>query len=226
MSSVNVIILLGPPGVGKGTQASLLVKELKAIHLSTGNLIRAQIQAKTPLGLEAKRVVDSGQLIDDTLITAFVDDFIKQMPKDAPYLIIDGIPRNEAQITLLTNVLQKYDLKVGYVLALEAQLDKLLSRFSSRFMCSKCHETFALKDQGSKEGFTCTKCGAKGSLVRRKDDEEETVRHRFEVYQAETLPVISHYRASGLFHSINGLLTAEVVHEHIKDILKKSKKLS
>ena len=225
--SLSVIILLGPPGVGKGTQASLLTKSLGAYHLSTGNLIRAQIASGTELGKKVQFVVESGAYVSDDLVIACVKDFLSRHKHLEGYLIIDGIPRNEPQIQLLAEALKGFDLHVDFVFSLEADPSDLFARFEKRFVCGACGEPHSFEPEEDRSLRSCSKCKVQGQFIKRKDDRREVVEKRFSIYMTEMSPVAEYYKQHCKnFYEIDGLLQQEIIQKQIMDNLKSSEKLS
>ncbi len=187
-----IIILLGPPGAGKGTQGELLAARLGIPKIATGDLFRAALRDGTPLGLEAKQYMERGDLVPDSVILAILREAIAS-PESSNGAILDGAVRTVPQAEGLEKELQKIGRKVDAVLLFEANWDELVRRLSSRTTCEVCQTPFT----GLEPGITCPKNDG-GKLVRRKDDEPEAIRTRLNVYEEQTAPVISWYERHGV----------------------------
>ncbi|MFI1255875.1 adenylate kinase [Streptomyces netropsis] len=197
------IVLVGPPGAGKGTQAAYLAKNLAIPHISTGDLFRANISQGTPLGQKAQEYMRAGQLVPDEVTIGMAKDRMQQ-PDAAHGFLLDGFPRNLAQAEALDGILKTDDLKLDAVLDLEVPEDEVVKRIAGRRMCRKdsSHIFHAIYNPPKTEGV-CDTCG--GELYQREDDSEETVRKRLEVYHSETEPIIDYYKAQGLVVTISAL---------------------
>ncbi|MCL2678129.1 MAG: adenylate kinase [Clostridiales bacterium] len=195
------IVLLGPPGAGKGTQAEALIKKLFIPHISTGDMFRAAIKAATPLGLEAKEYMDMGLLVPDDVTIRIIRDRISQKDCQEGF-ILDGFPRTKAQAESFQAMLADRNEALSAVLNIVVPLDKLMVRLTGRRCCKKCGSIFHLLYNPPKEPETCDACG--GELFQRKDDSEETVSRRLKVYEEETFPLIEFYKAKGLLRDIDG----------------------
>ncbi|GGR23560.1 adenylate kinase [Streptomyces netropsis] len=197
------IVLVGPPGAGKGTQAAYLAKNLAIPHISTGDLFRANISQGTPLGQKAQEYMRAGQLVPDEVTIGMAKDRMQQ-PDAAHGFLLDGFPRNLAQAEALDGILKADDLKLDAVLDLEVPEDEVVKRIAGRRMCRKdsSHIFHAIYNPPKTEGV-CDTCG--GELYQREDDSEETVRKRLEVYHSETEPIIDYYKAQGLVVTISAL---------------------
>jgi adenylate kinase len=188
-----VVILLGPPGVGKGTQAVRLAEELYAAHVSTGDLLRAARREGTPLGEQAQAFMDAGELVPDDLILGLVREHLADIEADTTVLF-DGFPRTTAQATGLREVLSELDRGVDGVVLFEAPDDTLVKRLSGRRSCPDCGAVYNVFFNPPGTEDTCDRCG--GSLVHRADDNPETVGRRLEVYKEQTAPLVSFYDSS------------------------------
>ncbi|MFF7024046.1 adenylate kinase [Streptomyces klenkii] len=197
------IVLVGPPGAGKGTQAAYLAKNLAIPHISTGDLFRANISQGTPLGQKAQEYMRAGQLVPDEVTIGMAKDRMSQ-PDAGHGFLLDGFPRNLAQAEALDAILKADDLKLDAVLDLEVPEDEVVKRIAGRRMCRKdsSHIFHAIYNPPAVEGV-CDTCG--GELYQREDDSEETVRRRLEVYHSETEPIIDYYKAQGLVVTISAL---------------------
>jgi adenylate kinase len=192
-----VVILLGPPGVGKGTQAVRLAAAIDGEHISTGDLLRAARRDGTELGKQAQGYMDAGELVPDALILDLVRDHLASMPSEAS-LLFDGFPRTTAQADGLDSVLSGVGRQVDRVVLLEASNETLVERMSGRRSCMDCGAVFNIHLNTSEIEGVCDNCG--GPLIHRIDDEPDTVLYRLEVYQEQTAPLVAHYEAhdSGL----------------------------
>ncbi|MEZ0065466.1 adenylate kinase [Streptacidiphilus sp. MAP12-20] len=197
------IVLVGPPGAGKGTQAALLAKTLSIPHVSTGDLFRANISQGTELGLLAKSIMDTGKLVPDEVTIAMVKDRLQQSDA-APGFLLDGFPRNTAQAVALDAILKDFGIALDGVLDLEVPEDEVVRRIAGRRICrnDSAHVFHVLYNAPAVEGV-CDVCG--GELYQRGDDTEETVRTRLEVYHTETEPIIEYYEKQGLVTTIPAL---------------------
>ncbi len=185
-----IIVLLGPPGAGKGTQGELLAEKLGVPRLATGDVLRAAVREGTQLGLEAQAYMDRGDLVPDTVILGIIKQTLSS-PEMAKGVILDGVVRTERQAEGLQWVLKELSRELDAVLLFEADDEELVRRLSGRVTCEQCSTPFT----GREPGTTCDKCG--GTLVRRSDDEPEAVQRRLTVYREQTAPVIDWYKQSG-----------------------------
>jgi adenylate kinase len=213
---LKVVVLFGPPGAGKGTQASLLSSRLGAKHISTGGLLRAQIAGGSALGVRIKAIVESGSLVDDVTLFEALEAELGGFDDDAnATLVLDGVPRTESQVGLLDACLAARGLNVGVVLYVSAPVQKLVERFAKRWACRSCGNVFAFEAASVAQEATCVSCGAEGAMYRRADDAPETVERRFRVYEEETLPVVAKYKARKLVFEIDGLQSPEQVYARV-----------
>jgi adenylate kinase len=189
-----VLILLGPPGVGKGTQAVRLADELDGAHVSTGDLLRAARREGTPLGKKAQGYMDAGELVPDQLILDLVREHLAGIAPEA-HVVFDGFPRTTAQADGLRDVLAGLGRAVDLVVLFEAPDETLVKRLSGRRSCPDCGAVYNVYFNPPAAEGKCDRCGAE--LVHRSDDQPETVRRRLEVYQEQTAPLVSHYEADG-----------------------------
>lgn len=214
------IILLGPPGAGKGTQAQRLVDKHGMRQLSTGDMLRAAVKAGTPTGLEAKAVMERGELVSDALVSALIGDELDAMGPDMG-AIFDGYPRTEAQAESLDEILDARGRKLDHVIELEVNEDALVERITGRFTCATCgkgyHDTFEQPHVAN----TCDKCGGH-EFKRRPDDNAETVRTRMVEYRAKTAPILPVYEARGIVGKVDGMADMDEVTAAIEAILASS----
>lgn len=217
---MKVIIFLGPPGVGKGTQCSLLNSRLGVKHISTGAIIRQEIASESPLGLKVKSLVESGHLVDDKSIFECLESTLNHMDlKQNDIILLDGIPRNLSQAKEFDVLISKFSSKVDLVVSLSADLDKLIERFEKRWTCSSCGKIESISPDANIAKYVCSSCEKVGTMFRRKDDEPETVKKRFSVYQQETQPLISFYADRNNLCVVDGLRQPEIVYAEIVSIL-------
>jgi adenylate kinase len=203
------IVLVGPPGAGKGTQAHLLAKTLSIPHISTGDLFRSNIAAGTPLGLEAKAYMDAGKLVPDEITIGMAKDRMLQ-PDAAHGFLLDGFPRNTGQAEALDVILDAAGISLDGVLDLEVPEDEVVKRIAGRRLCRNdgSHVFHVVYNPPAVEGV-CDECG--GELYQRSDDTEEAVRVRLEEYHSKTEPIIEYYRRHGLVETIPALGTVSEV---------------
>ncbi|MFI6852230.1 adenylate kinase [Streptomyces sp. NPDC050416] len=203
------IVLVGPPGAGKGTQAAFLAKNLSIPHISTGDLFRANISQQTELGKLAKSYMDAGNLVPDEVTIAMAKDRMEQADAENGFLL-DGFPRNVSQAEALDELLETESMQLDAVLDLEVPEDEVVKRIAGRRICrnDSAHVFHVTYKQPAEEGV-CDVCG--GELYQRDDDSEETVRKRLEVYHTQTEPIIDYYKAQGLVVTISALGKVEEV---------------
>ena len=211
------IILLGPPGAGKGTQSAGLVERHGMKQLSTGDMLRAAVKAQTPVGLEAKAVMDRGELVSDAIVSNLIDENLASMPAEQG-AIFDGYPRTAAQGQQLDALLAKHGRSLDHVIELEVNVDALVERITGRFSCANCgtlyHDT---ANPPTTEGV-CDTCGST-EFKRRPDDNEETVRTRMEEYRAKTAPILPRYEARGIVTRVDGMAGIDAVAGQIDAVL-------
>ncbi|NCP23169.1 MAG: adenylate kinase [Erythrobacter sp.] len=205
------IILLGPPGAGKGTQAHRLVEHHGMRQLSTGDMLRGAVSAGTPVGIKAKAIMDRGELVSDDIVSELIDAELAAMGSETG-AIFDGYPRTEAQARMLDEILERHGRKLDHVIELGVNEEALVERITGRFTCAKCGEGYHdVFKQPETEGV-CDKCGST-EFKRRPDDNEETVRHRMQVYRSETAPILPGYEERGIVSRIDGMASiADVTH--------------
>ncbi len=209
------IILLGPPGCGKGTQAKILIDTYHIPQISTGDILREAIKKGSPLGIEAKTYMDQGSLVPDQLVIGIIEERLQQADC-ARGFILDGFPRTVAQAEALDSTLSKAGLKLKYVFNIEVVNEELIKRLTGRRICRKCGESFHITfNPPEKEGL-CDSCG--GELYQRDDDREETIRNRLKVYQAQTAPLITFYEEKDILHSVDGVGSIEEIKERLLNI--------
>ena len=205
------IILLGPPGAGKGTQSQRLEDHHGMRQLSTGDMLRAAVVAGTPVGVKAKAVMDRGELVSDEIVSELIDAELTAMG-DAVGAIFDGYPRTERQAVMLDDLLAKHGRTLDHVVELEVNEDALVERITGRFTCAECGEGYHDVFKQPAQPGRCDECGS-DQFKRRADDNEETVRKRMREYRAKTAPILPGYEARGIVSRVDGMASiAEVTH--------------
>ena len=211
------IILLGPPGAGKGTQAQRLVQQPGMRQLSTGDMLRAAVKAGTPVGLKAKAVMERGELVSDEIVSELIDAELAAMGEGVG-AIFDGYPRTAAQAQSLDEILASHGRALDHVIELEVDEDALVERITGRFTCANCgagyHDTFKLP----KTPGVCDECGGT-EFRRRPDDNEETVRTRMAEYRAKTAPILPIYEERGIVARVDGMASIDEVARAIDAVL-------
>ena len=212
------IILLGPPGAGKGTQASRLVESRGMVQLSTGDMLRAAVKAGTPVGLQAKALMESGSLVSYEIVSGIIGEALDALSPETG-VIFDGYPRTEAQAHSLDEILAARGRTLAHVIELEVDEDALVERITGRFTCAQCGEGYHDIFKQPKTEGACDKCGST-EFKRRADDNEETVRTRMAEYRAKTAPILPIYEARGLVSRVDGMADMEDVTSAIGMILR------
>ncbi|MFH0916097.1 MAG: adenylate kinase [bacterium] len=215
MTQLN-LILLGPPGAGKGTQASRIVAEYGIPHVSTGDILRSAVKNQTRMGLEAKTFMDAGELVPDSVVIGIVKDRLQESDTARGFLM-DGFPRTIPQAEALDEVLEGLDRGVTKTLVILVDEEDLVRRLTGRRICRVCQAPFHVLFNAPKTEGVCEKCG--GELYQRDDDAEVTVRNRLEVYREQTEPLIEYYDRAGVVARIDGAQTPEAVYEDIREAL-------
>ncbi len=210
------LILLGPPGAGKGTQAGRIVAEYGIPHISTGDILRAAVKNQTPMGLEAKRYMDAGELVPDSVVIGIVKDRLQE-PDTAKGFLMDGFPRTIPQAEALDATLDGLDRAVTKTLVLLVDEELLVQRLTGRRVCRACQTPFHVLFTPPKQEGVCDKCG--GELYQRDDDSEATVRNRLEVYRNQTEPLIDYYDRAGVVARIDGAQSPDRTYEDIRAAL-------
>lgn len=206
------IVLIGSPGAGKGTQAKILTKHFNIAHISTGDLLRDEINLKTELGLKISDIINSGELVSDEIVATLISNRIKKDDCKNGF-ILDGYPRNVTQAETLENIVGKID-KVVFIYVPD---EVIIERMSGRRSCEKCGQMYHLKYNPPKKVDSCDICNS--SLIQRKDDNIETVQKRLNVYNQSTSPLIDFYRKKALLLEINGVNKIEIISKELIDSL-------
>lgn len=211
------IILLGPPGAGKGTQASRLVEDRGMVQLSTGDMLRAAVKAQTPVGLKAKAVMEAGELVSDEIVSGIIGEALDGLATGTG-VIFDGYPRTEAQAYSLDAILADRSRTLDHVIELDVDEDALVERITGRFTCASCGEGYHDSFKQPKVENECDKCHGH-EFKRRPDDNEETVRTRMAEYRAKTAPILPIYEARGIVSRVDGMADMDDVTAAIAAIL-------
>jgi len=211
------IILLGPPGAGKGTQATRLEQERGMVQLSTGNMLRAAVTAGTPVGLAAKQVMDAGELVSDQIVTGILSDRLDEPDVSAGF-ILDGYPRTGAQAEALDRLLAAKGMALHHVIELCVDEAALTDRVTGRFSCSSCGTGYHDRYKLPASDGACDVCGGH-AFTRRPDDNADTVRARMAEYRAKTAPILPHYEGRGLVRRVDGMAPIDEVTGAIEAIL-------
>jgi len=198
--SRKIVILLGHPGAGKGTQSRAIMKQLNIPQISTGDMLRDAVARQTPFGKEAKERMDAGELVSDEIVNGIVADRIR-LADCAAGFILDGYPRNVAQAETFSNELSSNDHLS--VIEIRAEAANLVSRLVGRLMCSGCGDIYNIYSRAPQSDKVCDRCGK--NLIHRSDDREDLIQERFKTYDGETFPVVSFYKVKGAYHQVNGM---------------------
>ena len=213
------ILLMGPPGAGKGTQAEKLIREYGIPQISTGDMFRAAVKSGTALGKEAKSYMDKGALVPDSVTVGIVKERLAQDDCKKGW-ILDGFPRTTAQASALDAILHDLGIQLTAVLDFNVNRDDLVKRVSGRLVCRQCGASFHKEFRPPKQEGDCDNCG--GELYQRADDNEVTVRERLAVYDTSTKPLIDYYKVSGRYYEINGDQSMDKVFADVQAALKKA----
>ena len=210
------IVLFGAPGAGKGTQAKELIQKYEIPQISTGDILRAAIANKTPLGMEAKKLMDEGKLVSDDIVNGLVEARLQEDDCKKGFLL-DGFPRTINQAEALQKGLEERGLKLDKVINIDVDKNILVKRLSGRRVCKNCGETYHIDNKPTLKDGVCDKC--LGEVIQRADDNEKTVLDRIEVYEKQTFPLIDFYKNLGLILTVDGTLSIEDVFSQIKESL-------
>ncbi|NPA80172.1 MAG: adenylate kinase [Thermotogae bacterium] len=208
------IVLLGPPGAGKGTQAKLLAEKYGIKKISTGDILREAVRKGTPLGMKAKKYMDAGELVPDDIIVGLIEEQIE----DAHSFILDGFPRTLVQAEALDRLLAERGKPLTHVIFVNVPDEEIVRRLTARRVCPKCGAVYNLIYNPPKNDEICDICGT--PLVQRSDDREDVIRNRLKVYRESTAPLVDYYRKRGIFHEIDGVGKVEEVFARIESVLR------
>ena len=212
-----ILILIGPPGAGKGTQARVIENAFGIVQLSTGALLRAAIESGSELGRKAKKVVEGGELMPDDVMVSIVSDRVDE-PDCRNGFILDGFPRTVAQAEALDEMLAGKGLKLDHVVEIGIEDDLLVDRLTGRFECAKCGEGYNDKFKKTAADGVCDKCGGT-EFIRRADDTEEKIRTRLAIYHEQTRPILPYYRERGILKSVDGAKDLDDVTQQLRGML-------
>ena len=212
-----ILILLGPPGAGKGTQAQRLVKAYGLIQLSTGDMLRSEVKSGSELGEKAKMIMDSGKLVPDALIIKMISSRISEKVS-SDGIILDGFPRTTEQAAALDLMLKKKELRINHVIQLKVDEEKIVERLSGRFSCTECGMGYHDKFAPPITHGMCDRCNS-SEFTRRSDDNPETVRARLSAYKEQTAPILPYYANKGCLKDIDGMANIDAVFGEIKEII-------
>jgi len=210
------LILLGPPGAGKGTQAQKIVERYHIPQISTGDILRAAVKEKTPLGLKAKGFMDQGQLVPDDLVIGIIGERLKD-PDCNQGFILDGFPRTIPQAEALQPILVKLGKSIDHVISIEVDPEELVRRLTGRRTCKNCGAMYHVLFNPTQHEWMCDRCG--GRLYQRDDDKEETIRTRLKEYEKQTAPLIQYYKSKNSLRSIQGIGGLDEIFERMVRLL-------
>ena len=216
------LVLLGPPGAGKGSVAALIKDRYVLLHISTGDILREEIRKESPLAKEIKSYIERGALVPDEVITKMVDQKLTKDLKPTEGFMLDGYPRNEAQAKELDAILKKTNSSLDFVLNMEASLPLILKRISGRRICKKCGAVYHLTNKPPKVADVCDACS--GSLYQRSDDNEETIKNRMSVYNISTSPILEYYRKQDKLVTFDGDKDTDILFEEFVNFLNENKR--
>jgi len=213
------IVLMGPPGVGKGTQATTMREHLGTAHVSTGHILREAVKAGSLLGRRVKSLLEAGQLVPDELMQELIVDRLGRSDT-AEGFILDGFPRTQEQVAILDKVLQKLKISLDGVFLLTAPEEEIVRRLGGRRVCPKCSALYHLETKAPASPGVCDACGS--ALVQRSDDTESVIRDRLRVYAEQTLPIAESYRSRGLLQEIDATGSPEAVARRVSTVVQRS----
>lgn len=204
------IVLLGPPGAGKGTLAALIKEKHGIVHISTGDILREEMKSGSDLGREVQQYVDSGELVPDEVIIRIIESKLANDSQAQKGFILDGFPRTVNQAEALDSLLKKLDLPIDYVLYMDTQVDLIIRRLTGRRICRQCGAVYHVVNRPPSEEGVCDVCGGK-DLYQRADDNEDTIRNRMDVYLSSTMPIVEYYGKQGKLEKVDGGKEAELL---------------
>ncbi len=210
------LVLLGAPGAGKGTQAKMLIEKDRIPQISTGDILRKAVADGTPLGKEAKVIMDKGELVPDKIVLGLVDERVKQDDCKKGF-ILDGFPRNTVQAEALDKLLNDIKMPLDSALSVDVPKEDLMKRLTGRRTCKSCQQMYNIYFTPPKKEGACDKCG--GELFQRGDDKEETIKKRLDVYDAQTAPLIDYYKKKGILKSVVGTGSIQEIFKKVCNIL-------
>lgn len=212
------LILLGPPGAGKGTQAHILSGYYNIPHISVGDILREQVKENTDLGNKAKKYMEKGELVPDSIVINMVIERVQRLDAGSGF-ILDGFPRNVNQAEELDKVLKSNSKEIDLTIYLKTSEDVIIQRLSGRRICKNCQAVYHIKNMPPKEDGICDKCG--DELYQREDDKPETIKKRLKVYQQESQGIIDYYKNTNKLYVISGDLSAEALFDKLKEVFTK-----
>ena len=215
-----ILVLLGPPGAGKGTQARHIMDTLGLVQLSTGNMLREAVEERTDFGLKAKAAMDTGDLVSDDIVVRIIAERMEKEDCKKGF-ILDGFPRTVGQAEALDKMLAEKGCELDLVIEVRVEEEELVKRITGRFSCAHCIENYHDQFKRPEKEGVCDKCGAR-EFVRRSDDNEETVRARLATYNNQTAPLLPYYKEKGVLHHVDGMASISGVSEEISAILAKA----
>jgi adenylate kinase len=210
------VVLLGAPGAGKGTQAKMLIDKFKIPQISTGDILRKAVADGTPLGKEAKVIMESGGLVSDKIVLGLVEERVKQ-PDCKNGFILDGFPRNTAQAEALDKLLAGMNMPLTIALTVDVEKSELMKRLTGRRTCKSCQQMYNIYFSPPKKEGICDKCG--GALFQRDDDKEETIKKRLDVYDSQTAPLISYYGKKNIMKTVKGVGSIDDIFKKVVAVL-------
>ncbi len=218
------LVLLGPPGAGKGTLAALLKESLKLVHISTGDMLREEMKKETPTGREAKKFIEKGELVPDEFVSRLIETKLTSDQRVAHGYMLDGFPRTRKQAEDLDKILGQIQQPLDYALYLESTLPVIIQRLGGRRVCKNCGALYHVRNKPAKKEKICDLCA--GELYQRADDNEATIRTRMDVYLKSTRPVIDYYQAQGKLKKLDGDKDSEEVQTVLMRIFHEEHKLN